>query len=191
MPEVAKGVASFSDYDEHVALVQKRQGTAFPYSFGLYLFCSIAASCNQNDLDMIDEYPPLTKKTIETIYGHAISQKEYRRYFDSHPSNGLFAPERDLFESRNTSMEIPGVKAFFAELKKDLDQDMDDGEDDTEEQDIQRACDVVRQDYRNRGIHAGANRNAMYGGGRNRNNNDFDNSQSDAPEAPRACCVIQ
>jgi len=151
LEEVAPSVAALRNFLAEKDEVLKDQGSAFRYTYGFWLLANIAAAVNPNDLDAMDQHAPLTKLTIENLYGREITEAEYRRYFDKHPNaNRVFGPDYELFLTCEIARQIPSVAYFDRVLAQLLENDIDKGEDDTDETE-ERAAEQSVIDARRRG----------------------------------------
>jgi hypothetical protein len=136
MEEIAPYVAALPDFRDELLEVRKDQGSVFPYSRGMWLLCNVAAAINPDDLDSLDQHPPLTKSTLENLMGRGIQESEYSQYFKSHPNaQRVFAPDYQLFLKYQFASDIPSVRLFQNVLKQSLSRDMDNAEDDSEDRD--------------------------------------------------------
>lgn len=89
--EKAKFTAELDDFNSERKEVLRRQGSAFPYSKGLWYICQLVAAINPHDLDALDEKNPMTKGTVDGILGRWTSPEEYQYYFNTHPKAREFA----------------------------------------------------------------------------------------------------
>lgn len=144
-------VAAVPDYEDEKQEVIRNQGAFFAYPKGLWLICNIAAAKNPYDLDALDQHAPLTKLTLEGIFGVQYTDEYYRRYFDQHPNaKRVFAADFDLFLRKEVAFQIPSVKLFDDVLAEALKKDMDNDDDNSEDRETQYAEQVVLQYFRNR-----------------------------------------
>jgi len=142
MEEIARFVAAINDYKDEREEVRKIQPN-FLYNRGMWMLCNLVAANNQNDLDAINEFPPLTKPTMESLYGRGMPEEEYRYYFETHSCGANFDPEYKEFVTQQWAADIKSVKIFNDELRRLLDRDMDRGEDDTEAEEEKIALQAV------------------------------------------------
>jgi hypothetical protein len=84
--ENAPYCSEVDDYDSESREVMKRQGSAFPYTRGLWFICMVVSALCPGDLDDLDERRPLTEWTLATMLGRDITPEEYRYYLSKHPS---------------------------------------------------------------------------------------------------------
>lgn len=89
----ATWVAEIDDFDDEKQEVMEKQGTAFPYTRGLWILNQLVASINPFDLDALDENLPLTKFTIDNILGRTLNPAEYQYYFEKNPNAALYVNE--------------------------------------------------------------------------------------------------
>jgi hypothetical protein len=80
--EAAPFCSEFDDYADEQREVIADQGKAFSYSYGLFLVSCICAAFNPTDLDALDEAAPLTKTTLDNLFGYVLNPQEYQYYFD-------------------------------------------------------------------------------------------------------------
>lgn len=92
--EIAPYCAELDDYVAEKQEVLTDQGTAFPYTKGLWMVSQLVAAINPMDLDALDESLPFSKFTLDNLLGRAHTIDEYRYYFDKNPHSPIY---RDLF----------------------------------------------------------------------------------------------
>lgn len=135
--EIAPFVAALPDFKDEQMEVYRDQGSAFPYSKGMWILCNVAAAINPDDLDALDQHMPFTKATLENLLGRGLMDSEYQQYFDVHPNaRRIFGPDYQLFLKYPMASAIPSVRLFQDTLKAQLNRDMDNDEDDTEDRDV-------------------------------------------------------
>jgi len=83
-------VSETDDFNDERDEVIHDQGPAFPYTKGLWLLCLIVGAINPYDLDALDDSRPLSKFTLDNIFGRCISKEEYRKYWNNHPTHTQF-----------------------------------------------------------------------------------------------------
>ncbi|RUR05285.1 hypothetical protein [Legionella sp. km772] len=93
----AKYVAEVDDFSDEKFEVERKQGSALPYTRGLWLLCQLVAAINPFDLDALDENLPLTKFTLDNILGRKLSPTEYQYYFEKNPNAALYVNEYSRF----------------------------------------------------------------------------------------------
>lgn len=93
----ASWVAEVDDFDDEKQEVLEKQGSAFPYTRGLWILNQLVASINPFDLDALDENLPLTKYTMDNIGGRQLTPDEYQYYFEKNPSAALYVYEYSRF----------------------------------------------------------------------------------------------
>lgn len=71
------------------------QGSAFPYTKGLWLLSNLIAALNPDDLDAIDENVPFSKYTLDDLLGRYHTPEEYAYYFQHNPHSSRY---REYFE---------------------------------------------------------------------------------------------
>ena len=86
LEEAALYVSEFDDYKDELTEVQKDQGTAFPFTEGMYLVGMLVAAMNPEDLDAIDESVPFTKAMLDNIMGVQTSMEDFMYYFNGFQS---------------------------------------------------------------------------------------------------------
>jgi hypothetical protein len=85
----------------------KDQGSAFPYTKGLWLLSNLVASISPDDLDALDESVPFSKYTLDNLLGRTHFPEEYRYYFDRNPHGKYYAAYYDrLATEQNHSRYI-------------------------------------------------------------------------------------
>ena len=97
----ATWVAELDDYQDEKVEVVKKQGTALPYTRGLWILSQLVASINPYDLDALDENLPLTKSTLDNILGRKLSPNEYQYYFEKNPNAALYVSAYSRFLSED------------------------------------------------------------------------------------------
>jgi hypothetical protein len=65
--------------------VALKQGSVFPYSFGMWLISQLVGALNPHDLDAMDDCRPLSCFSMETVFGRRLSPEEYQLYWRKHP----------------------------------------------------------------------------------------------------------
>jgi hypothetical protein len=80
--EVAPYCAEYDDYKDEASEVLLDQGSALPYTYGMYLICQLVGVINPSDLDAMDESVPLPKFALDNLQGYQCSLAEYKYYFD-------------------------------------------------------------------------------------------------------------
>jgi hypothetical protein len=142
---VRQGIATLPDYPDELSDVQNDQGSAFPYTRGLWLICNLVAAINPNDLDALDHGAPLTKPTLEYLLGRGMVEAEYSRYFYGHPGGAgqVFGPDYEAFKTTLFASQIPSVGVYNDNMQKDLDIDIEGGNDDSEQRDDYLAKEAV------------------------------------------------
>jgi hypothetical protein len=93
--EIAPYAAEIDDYVAEKQEVLHDQGSAFPYTKGLWMVSQLVAAINPMDLDAMDESLPFTKFTLDNLLGRSHTADEYRYYFDKNPHAVMY---RDLFQ---------------------------------------------------------------------------------------------
>jgi hypothetical protein len=66
------------------------QGSAFPYTKGLWLLSNLIAALNPDDLDALDENVPFSKFTLDELLGRYHTPEEYHYYFRHNPHSSLY-----------------------------------------------------------------------------------------------------
>jgi hypothetical protein len=92
----------------------KDQGSAFPYTKGLWLLSNLVASISPDDLDALDESVPFSKYTLDNLLGRTHFPEEYRYYFDRNPHGKYYVAYYDRLatEQKHSRYIIPAdVKA--------------------------------------------------------------------------------
>ncbi|HSW70740.1 MAG TPA: hypothetical protein VLH77_02030, partial [Gammaproteobacteria bacterium] len=91
-------IAEIDDFESERLEVLRKQGPAFPYTYGFYLISAtgVAAIC-PNDLDALDEEIPFSKMTLENMLGMKLTEKEYRNYWDQNPFSHRYERVYDKF----------------------------------------------------------------------------------------------
>lgn len=95
--EQAPYVAEVDDYDDEKTEVLSKQGSAFPYTKGLWLLSQLVAAISPHDLDALDENIPFTKYTFDELLGRIHSPQEYQYYFVHNPNAFLYEAEYARF----------------------------------------------------------------------------------------------
>lgn len=184
-------VAAVPDYNDEKNEVLKNQGKNFPYPKGLWLLCNIAAAKNPYDLDALDQHAPLTKLTIEGLFGRLYSEEEYQRYFDKHPNaRRVFGPDYDLFLKKEAAFEIPSVKLFEDVLAEALKRDMDNDDDNSEDREIRYAEQVVAEYFQNRRQIPRVSQLGKWGAAKNDNEFRGANQENDKVQECCRCSVM-
>jgi hypothetical protein len=75
------------------------QGSAFPYTKGLWLLSNLIAALNPDDLDAMDENIPFSKYTLDEMLGRYHTPEEYHYYFKHNPHSSRY---QEYFEELST-----------------------------------------------------------------------------------------
>jgi hypothetical protein len=95
--EIAPYAAEIDDYVAEKQEVLHDQGSAFPYTKGLWMVSQLVAAINPMDLDAMDESLPFTKFTLDNLLGRSHTQDEYRYYFDRNPHGVMYRDQYQRF----------------------------------------------------------------------------------------------
>lgn len=143
MSEVEKVVpyaSASSDFLEEYKEVKKNQGNYFPYSRGFWILCNLAAACNPDDLDAMDEHAPFTMAMLENLMGRPMALAEYRTYFDGHPhARRIYGPDEKRFVGEALSKNIPSVQLFNQVFKEQLQRNIAAGRQNSEDEAVRTA----------------------------------------------------
>jgi hypothetical protein len=88
--EIAPFTAEIDDYNSERKEVMTDQGSAFPYTRGLWLLSNLIAALNPDDLDAMDESVPFSKHTLDEMLGRYHTPEEYHYYFKHNPHSNRF-----------------------------------------------------------------------------------------------------
>lgn len=94
------------------------QGSAFPYTKGLWLLSNLVAAMCPHDLDALDESVPFSRYTLDELLGRQHSVEDYNYYFSHNPHHSAFADyyDRLLNEPRHAREIVPeGVVRAYAQ----------------------------------------------------------------------------
>ena len=97
--EIAPYTAEIDDYMSERKEVMSDQGSAFPYTRGLWLLSHLIAALNPDDLDAMDESVPFSKHTLDEMLGRYHTPEEYHYYFQHNPHSSRY---REYFEELST-----------------------------------------------------------------------------------------
>lgn len=101
-------VAELDDYDDEKVEVLAKQGSAFPFTKGLWILAHLVAAICPDDLDNMDECIPFTRFTLSNILGRKLNPDEYQHYFVNNPNSDLYVQDyaRFLNEESKCAREI-------------------------------------------------------------------------------------
>jgi hypothetical protein len=108
--EKALACAELDDYLSEKREVEKDQGKAFPYSWGMWLICNLCAALHPDDLDALDENVPLTKACFDNLVGYITDDSEYDAYFSHHKAK-WWQYKSEFFTARCAG-DISAVKTY-------------------------------------------------------------------------------
>ncbi len=118
-----KYFAAIQNLDEDMRVVTTNQGQHFINADnmkGLWLMRNVAAAINC-ELYSVHRPVPLSKSTLELLFGRVYSEHDYRTYFSAHQSRATFENDFPLFLTAKTAAEIRSVQVFETSLAKDGD----------------------------------------------------------------------
>ncbi len=78
-------ISEVDDYNDEKDEIYKDQGSAFPFTKGLWLMSLLVGPLSPDVLDALDESNPLTKHTFDFIMGRTLTPEEYQHYWNKHP----------------------------------------------------------------------------------------------------------
>lgn len=112
--EKALACAELDDYLSEKREVEKDQGKAFPYSWGMWLICNLCAALHPDDLDALDENVPLTKACFDNLLGYITDASEYDAYFSHHKAK--WWQYKSEFCTARCAGDISAVKTYRSSL---------------------------------------------------------------------------
>lgn len=89
--EEAPFCSELDDYVAEKAEVLADQGSAFPFTKGMWIISMLVGAINPYDLDAMDESLPFTKSTLDDLLGRCHTADEYRYYFDRNTHGALYS----------------------------------------------------------------------------------------------------
>ena len=107
--EEAPFCSELDDYVAEKAEVLADQGSAFPFTKGMWIISMLVGAINPYDLDAMDENLPFTKATLDDLLGRCHTPDEYKYYFDRNTHGNLYRDvyQRFLNEKTHSRMLIP------------------------------------------------------------------------------------
>ena len=100
------------DFIKEREAVLKQQGSAFPFSEGIWLMKQLFGINNPHDLCGLDNKCPLSIQTLNNFLGRKLTDQEYLHYLVNHPNNAnhrheyLQLSKQDIFDNRTQSTPL-------------------------------------------------------------------------------------
>ena len=116
--EKALQTAELDSYEDEATEVRKKHGPVFPFSKGVLLISTLVAAITKL-LDGMDEPVPYSRCDMSKLSGYQLSDVDYQRYFDLHPSSARYRPfygrllAEDLPTEQIKALPAAGDPRFF------------------------------------------------------------------------------
>jgi len=111
--------AQIDDFEDQRLDIAHKQGKVFPYSIGIWLVCLLATVMSPDDLAALNNYLPLSKFTLDNIFGRELTPKEYDKYWSSFLKKSEYEIYKLKLETENkcTNDILTTVKILSPKLR--------------------------------------------------------------------------